>query len=57
MMTPQDWALRFEQLLDLYLIDVDDNYYNEQLPFTDPMELEYKFEALETQNLFFINRL
>jgi hypothetical protein len=47
-MTPADWSLRFEQLLDLYLIDVDEKYYDESLPFEDPMELEYKFEALET---------
>jgi hypothetical protein len=57
MMTADDWSLRFEQLLKLYLIDVDDDYYQEELPFSDPMELEYKFEALETQNLFYITRL
>lgn len=56
-MTPEDWSLRFDQLLKLYLIDVDEKYYDESLPFTDPNELEYKFEALETQNLFYITQL
>ena len=56
-MTPFDWEVRFEQLFDLYLIDIGDNYYNEKVPFSDPKELEDKFVALETQNLFYMNRL
>jgi hypothetical protein len=36
---------------------VDDSYFDEEMPFNDPRELEYKFEALETQSLFYINRL
>jgi len=56
-MTPADWDHRFEQLFDLYLIDVDESYFDEIMPFNDPRELEYKFEALETQSLFYITRL
>lgn len=56
-MTAADWDHRFEQLFDLYLIDVDDDYFNEEMPFKDPSQLEDKFETLQTQNLMYVMRL
>ena len=35
-MNAADWDRRFEQLFDLYLIDVDEDYFNEEMPFSDP---------------------
>ena len=56
-MSPSDWERRFEQLFELFLIDVDRDFYEEKLPFNEPKDLEEKFETLETQNLFYISRL
>ena len=56
-MSPSDWERRFEQLFELFLIDVDSDFYEEKLPFNEPKDLEEKFETLETQNLFYIIRL
>ena len=56
-MTAADWDRRFEQLFDLYLIDVGDDYFNEEMPFKDPKQMEDKFETLETQNLMYVTRL
>lgn len=56
-MSSGDWDRRFEQLFDLFLIDVDSEFYDEKLPFDEPKDLEEKFETLETQNLFYISRL
>ena len=56
-MSSGDWDRRFEQLFDLFLIDVDQDFYEERLPFNEPKDLEEKFETLETQNLFYIGRL
>lgn len=36
---------------------MEDDYFNEVMPFTDPSELENKFETLETQNLIYVTRL
>lgn len=47
-MSAADWDRRFEQLFDLFLIDVDSDFYDEKLPFDEPKELEEKFETLET---------
>ena len=56
-MSAADWDRRFEQLFELFLIDVDSDFYDEKLPFDEPRDLEEKFETLETQNLFYISRL
>jgi hypothetical protein len=47
-MSNEDWSNRFDQLFDLYLIDVGDNFYSEALPFDNPEELQYRFKTLET---------
>lgn len=57
MMTASDWDKRFDQLFELYLIDVDDDYFDEEMPFKDPSQLEDKFETLEMENLMYVNRL
>lgn len=48
---------RFEQLLQLDLIDLDDEFYEDKLYFTDPDELDRKFAQLEEENLFYIHRI
>ena len=56
-MTPEDWDHRFEQLFNLYLVDFDNDFYEEVIPFKKPEEVESKIDHLETQNLVFIARL
>lgn len=34
-----------------------EDYFNEEMPFNDPSQLEDKFETLEAQNLMYVNRL
>lgn len=48
---------RFEQLLHLDLIDLDDDFYEDELYFTDPDELDQKFAQLEEDNLFYIHQI
>lgn len=41
----EQWlANRFEQLLKLDLIDLDDDFYDDELYFTNPKALDKKFE-------------
>lgn len=35
-MTDADWSIRFHQLLKLNLIEMPDNYYQDDLYFDDP---------------------
>ena len=56
--TNEAWlSQRFEQLLRLDLIDLDDEFYEDQLYFTDPDDLDRKFAQLEEDNLFYIHRI
>lgn len=43
--------------MDLHLIDVPANYYEDELFFKDPSELNKIFNALEEDNLFNIHQL
>ena len=51
------WEKVFELLLRHNLIEVPPDYYNEQLPFRDPNQLEKIFTKLEENNLFSIGRV
>lgn len=50
-------ANRFEQLLKLDLIDLDDDFYDDKLFYENPKALDKKFEQLEEDNLFYIHRI
>lgn len=54
-MTEKDWEQKFELLLKNDLIEVPDNYYNENLYFSDPHELNEIFTILEEKNLYLIH--
>jgi hypothetical protein len=49
--------MRFEQLLKLDLIELDDDYYNDKLFFEGSDALDQKFTQLEEDNLFYIHRI
>jgi len=44
-------------LLKLDLIELDEDYYEDKLFFTNPDVLDQKFTILEEENLFYIHRL
>ena len=48
---------RFEQLLGLDLIELDDDYYVDELFFKGADALDQKFTQLEEDNLFYIHRI
>ena len=56
-MTEKDWENRFEQLMSLHLIDVPDDYYDEELKLKDPNELRQIFDKMEATNLKNIGRM
>ena len=55
--TDAEWGKRFEDLLSLHLIDVPDDYYDDDRAFNDPDELNTIFNELEEKNLFNIHQL
>jgi transcriptional/translational regulatory protein YebC/TACO1 len=54
-MSNKDWEDKFEMLMKHDLIDVPDDFYDEQLYFTDPHDLNNIFTDLEEKNLFLIH--
>ena len=55
--TDAEWGKRFEDLLKLHLIDVPDDFYDDEKAFEDPDELNAIFNELEEKNLFNIYQL
>lgn len=55
--TDAEWERRFEELMSLHLIDVPEGYYDDELYFKDPSELDSIFNKLEEENLFSIGQL
>ena len=55
-MTDKDWENRFDQLMSLHLIDVPDDYYDDELKLKDPNELKQIFDKMEQTNLKNIGR-
>lgn len=54
-MNDQDWDRKFEQLMNEDLINLPENYFDEELKFSDPNELNEIFTLLEEKNLYFIH--
>ena len=55
-MNDTDWGAKFEFLLHEDLIPLDESYYNEELCFNDPNDLNKIFGELEEQNLYLIHQ-
>ena len=49
--THEEWEFRFKQLMELSLIEVPENYYQDVLYFTNPADLMAIFSKLEEDNL------
>ena len=54
-MADKDWDHKFEQLMGDDLIDLPDNFYDEDLYYTDPNDLNNIFSELEEKNLYLIH--
>jgi len=54
-MTDQDWDHKFEELMNEDLIDVPEDFFDEELFFQDSNELNDIFTLLEEKNLYFIH--
>ena len=57
MMTEEDFSDRFDELFALNLIEVDEDFYDEELYFRDPDALTNQFVNLEDNNLQQIHAL
>lgn len=54
-MTDKDWENKFEMLFNEDLIDLPDDFFDEQLYYSDPNELSNIFSELEEKNLYLIH--
>lgn len=54
-MTQKDWEDKFEMLFKQDLIDVPNDFFDEEPYFSDPNELNNIFTELEEKNLFLIH--
>lgn len=52
-----DWEIRFGELLELNLIQLPDEYYEDELYFKNTEDLEDLFTDLEEKNLSLINKI
>ena len=55
--TDAEWERRFDELMSLHLVDVPEDYYDDELFFKSPGELDSIFNKLEEENLFSISQL
>lgn len=55
-MTAEDWANKFEELLNADLIDVPEDYYDENILFKNSEQLMQIFTSLEEKNLEIIKK-
>ena len=55
-MNDKDWEAKFEMLFAEDLIAVEDDFYDEDLCFSDPNDLNMIFSELEEQNLYLIHQ-
>lgn len=53
-MNDKDWIEKFKMLYNEDLIPVDEDFYDEELCFKDPNDLNKIFSELEEQNLYLI---
>lgn len=56
-MKDEDWEQKFYDLLEQDLIDVPEDYYDEQILFDKPDQLMEIFQSLEERNLEIIKKL
>jgi hypothetical protein len=56
-MTQKRWEERFDQLMRENLIDIDAQFYKDDLPFADPSRLGEIFADLEEENLKMIHEM
>ena len=54
-MTDKNWEEKFQQLMEEDLIDLPEDYFDEELYYTDPNELSEIFTDLEEKNLYLIH--
>ena len=54
-MNEKDWDAKFEMLFAEDLIAVEDDFFDEELCFNDPNDLNQIFSELEEQNLYLIH--
>ena len=54
-MTDKDWEGKFEMLMREDLIDLPQDFFDEQLYFNDPNDLNNIFGELEEKNLYLIH--
>ena len=54
-MTDKDWETKFEMLMNEDLIQLPDDFYDEELYYKDPNDLNTIFSELEEKNLYLIH--
>ena len=54
-MTDKDWDSKFEMLFREDLVELPEDFFDEELFFTDPNELNNIFSELEEKNLYLIH--
>lgn len=54
-MTDKDWEAKFEMLFKEDLIDLPEDFFDEELYYNDPNELNNIFSELEEKNLYAIH--
>lgn len=54
-MTENDWKIKFEMMFAEDLVRLDEDFFDEQLCFDDPNDLNKIFSELEEQNLYLIH--
>ena len=55
-MNEKDWEAKFEMLFAEDLIQIDDDFFDEELCFDDPNDLNQIFTDLEEKNLYLIHQ-
>lgn len=54
-MTEEDWENKFNYCLEHFLVNVQSDFYDEEIQFKHPDDISEKFSELEEQNLFIIH--
>lgn len=54
-MTDKDWEAKFELLFNEDLIDLPEEFFDEELLYSDPNDLNNIFSELEEKNLYLIH--
>lgn len=56
-MTEADWSKRFDELIELDLIELPEKFYEDELYFKNTEQLDDLFTNLEEKNLSLINKI